>query len=82
MVDPPNMTDQDLTLIFLKIQHVHGQKMIDPPFPKYDRAGSHLEFFFKDLTCPLKIPGEILACYTGEREEGVNHLLTMHMLNL
>ena len=29
--------------IFLKIQHVHGQKMIDPP--RYDKPGSHLEFF-------------------------------------
>ena len=28
---------------FLKIQHVHGQKMIDPP--RYARQGSHLEFF-------------------------------------
>ena len=26
------------------IQHVHGQKMIDP---QYDRPGSHLEFFLK-----------------------------------
>ena len=32
---------------FLKIQHVHGQKMIDPP---YDRPGSHLDFL-KDSTC-------------------------------
>ena len=30
--------------IFLKIQHVHNQKMNDPP---YDRPGSHLEFFLK-----------------------------------
>ena len=30
---------------FLKIQHVHGQKMIDPPCPPYDKPGSHLEFF-------------------------------------
>ena len=38
------LTDQDLILeYFLKIQHVHGQKMIDPP--GYDRPGSHLEFF-------------------------------------
>ena len=35
--------------IFLMIQHAHGQKMIDPP--KYDRPGSHLEYFFKDSTC-------------------------------
>ena len=28
---------------FLKIQHVHGQKMIDPKIK--DRPGSHLEFF-------------------------------------
>ena len=27
---------------FLKIQHVHAQKMIDP---QYDRPGYHLEFF-------------------------------------
>ena len=27
---------------FLKIQHVHGQKIIDP---QYDRPGCHLEFF-------------------------------------
>ena len=31
--------------IFLKIQHVHGQKMIDPP--RYDRPGSHLEISLK-----------------------------------
>ena len=31
--------------IFLKIQHVRGQKMIDPP--GYDRLGSHLEFFYR-----------------------------------
>ena len=31
--------------IFLKIQHVYGQKMIDPP--RNDRPGSHLEFFLK-----------------------------------
>ena len=36
--------------IFLKIEHVHGQKMIDPSIK--DRQGSHLEFFFKDSTCP------------------------------
>ena len=36
------MTDQDLTYNFkVKIQHAHGQKMIDP---QYDRAGSYLEF--------------------------------------
>ena len=35
---------------FLNIQHVHGQKMIDP-HPRFDRPGSHLEFFFKDSTC-------------------------------
>ena len=34
-----------LEYFFLKIQHVHGQKMIDPP--SYDRPGSHLEFFLK-----------------------------------
>ena len=29
---PSHMTDQDLTLNFkVKIQHAHGQKMIDPP---------------------------------------------------
>ena len=28
---------------FLKIPHVHGQKMIDTP--QYHRPGSHLEFF-------------------------------------
>ena len=28
---------------FLKIQHVHGQKLIDP---QYDRPRSHQEFFF------------------------------------
>ena len=31
--------------IFLKIQHVHVQKVIDPPM--YDRLGCHLEFFLK-----------------------------------
>ena len=31
---------------FLNIQHVHGQKMIDPPL-RFDRPGSHLEFFLK-----------------------------------
>ena len=32
MINPPTMTDQDLTWnFFWKIQHVHGQKMIDPP---------------------------------------------------
>ena len=31
---------------FLKIQHVHDQKMIDPPqYDQYDRPGSHLDFF-------------------------------------
>ena len=30
---------------FFKIQHTHGQKMIDPP--RYDRPGSHLEFSLK-----------------------------------
>ena len=35
--------------IFLKIQHAHGKKMIDPP--KYDRPGYHLEFYFKYATC-------------------------------
>ena len=40
---PPGMTDQDLLEFFLNIQHVHGQKMIDPP--RYDRPGSLLEFF-------------------------------------
>ena len=50
----PGMADQDSHLEFvLKIQHVYGQKMIDPPgmTPGYDRPGSHLEFF-KDSTCP------------------------------
>ena len=62
--------------IFLKVQHVHGQKMIDPPGmtdldlsynffkdstyawvkrwltpPRYDRPGSLLEFFVKNSTC-------------------------------
>ena len=50
MIDPPGITDQDLIYnFFLKIQHVHGQKMIDAP--TYDRPGSCLEFFFKDSTC-------------------------------
>ena len=31
-------------IFFSKIQHEHGQKMIDLP---YDRPGSHLEFFSK-----------------------------------
>ena len=31
MIDLPGMTEQALTLIFLKIQHEHGRKMIDPP---------------------------------------------------
>ena len=35
------MTDQDLTYnFFLKIQHAHGQRMIDPTYD--DRPGSHL----------------------------------------
>ena len=37
-----------LEYFFSKIQHAHGQKMIDPP---YDRPESHLEFSFKDSTC-------------------------------
>ena len=32
---------------FLKIQHVHGQKMIDPPVWQTNL----IEFFFKDSTC-------------------------------
>ena len=32
MIDPPSRTDQDLHLeFFLKIQHMFGQKIIDPP---------------------------------------------------
>ena len=32
MIEPPRMIDQDLHLeFFLNIQHVYGQKMIDPP---------------------------------------------------
>ena len=44
MIDPPSMTDQDLTLNFkVEIQHTHGQKMIDTP--QDDRPGSCLEFY-------------------------------------
>ena len=32
-----------LPRIFVKIQHAHGQKMIEPP--RYDRPGSLLEFY-------------------------------------
>ena len=32
------------TFFKVKIQHAHGQKMIDPPT---DRPGSHLEFFLQ-----------------------------------
>ena len=32
-------------VFFLKIQHVHGQKMINPL--QYDRPGSHLGIFLK-----------------------------------
>ena len=32
MIDAPLLTDQDLTQNFkVKIQHAHGQKLIDPP---------------------------------------------------
>ena len=31
------MIDQDLTWNFLKIQHVHGQKMIDHPMGMTDQ---------------------------------------------
>ena len=50
MIDHPGMTDQDLTYNFkVKIQHAHGQKMIDPP--GYDRPGSDLEYESSDLAC-------------------------------
>ena len=49
MIDPPKYDRPGYHLeFFLKIQHVHCQKMIDPS--RYDRPGSHLEFF-KDATC-------------------------------
>ena len=35
---------------FLKIQHVHGQKMTDPP--KVWQANISPRIFFKDSTCP------------------------------
>ena len=46
LTSPPLCQTRLSTRIFLKIQHVHGQKMIDLP-PLYDRQGSHLEFFLK-----------------------------------
>ena len=45
---PPVWQTRISPRIFLKIQHVHGQKMIDP---QYDRPASHQEFFFKVSTC-------------------------------
>ena len=46
---PPNDRPGSHLEFFFKIQHAHGQKMIDPPID--DRPGSHLEFFFDDSTC-------------------------------
>ena len=43
MIDLPLRYTRIPPSIFLKIQHVHGQKMIDPKIK--DRPGSHLEFF-------------------------------------
>ena len=37
--------------------------MIDPPQVWQTRLSPRI--FFKDSTCPLKIPGEIQACHTG-----------------
>ena len=52
--------------IFLKIQHVHGQKIIEPP--QYDRPGYHLEFFLKiqhvhseKMTDPPSMTGQDLT---------------------
>ena len=45
---PHDRPGSHLEFIF-KIQHAHGQKMIDPQTD--DRPGSHLEFFFEDSTC-------------------------------
>ena len=42
MIDPLVWQTRISPGIFLKIQHVYGQKMIDP---QYDKPGSHLEFF-------------------------------------
>ena len=50
MIDPPYDRPGSHLEFFLKIQHVHGQKMIDPSWD--DRPGSHLDYFFKDSTCP------------------------------
>ena len=55
MIDPPSMTNQDLTRnIFLKIQHVYGQKikctwLIDPP--EWQTRISPRIFYGKDSTC-------------------------------
>ena len=43
MIDPPIWQTKMLPRFFLKIQHAHGQKMIEPP--RYVRPGSLLEFF-------------------------------------
>ena len=45
MIDPPVWQTRLSPRIFLKIQHAHGQKMIDTT--PYDRPGSHLDFFLK-----------------------------------
>ena len=46
MIDPQVWQTRILPRIFLKIQPVCGQKIIDPS--RYDRPGSHLEFFLKN----------------------------------
>ena len=75
MIDPPWMTDQDLTRpgsyleFFLKIQHVHGSVIWGGGGQSYFDHG-HVESL-------KRILGGILVCHT----RGVNHLLTMDMLN-
>ena len=41
MIDPPYDRPGTHLDFFLKIQHMHGEKMT----PQYDWPGSHLEFF-------------------------------------
>ena len=45
MIDPPRWQTRMSPRIFLKSQHAHGQKMIDPP--SMTDQDLHLEFFLK-----------------------------------
>ena len=49
MIDPPRYDSPgSLLQFFLKIQHAHGQKMIDPPGMTVQDLSYN---FFKDSTC-------------------------------